>query len=122
MPTKRKALEMPSTPRKKKIATAKAFIEEARSDQLNAQKTVQIGRPSLEEEVMQKSIKLRQEDVDKLELLMAQWTIKSKSKSRLGLSPIVRSVMTVVLPVLEELQEIPDSEDDLREILTQAIS
>jgi len=122
MPTKRKALEMPSTPRKKKIATAKAFIEEAKSDQLNAQKPVQIGRPSLEEEVMQKSIKLRQEDVDKLELLMAQWTIKSKSKSRMGLSPIVRSVMAVMLPVLEELEETPDGEDDLRELLTNIMS
>ncbi len=116
--TKRKKLSMPTAPRERKTATAKSFIEGAKSDQLQTQKAVQIGRPSLEEEVMQKSIKLRQEDVDKLELLMAQWTIKSKSKSRMGLSPIVRSVMAVMLPVLESLEDVPDSEDDLRELLT----
>ncbi len=120
--TKRKSLSMPSAPRKQKTVTAKSFIEGAKSDQLSAQKSVQIGRPSLEEEVMQKSIKLRQEDVDKLELLMAQWTIKSKSKSRMGLSPIVRSVMAVMLPVLENLEDVPDSEDDLRALISEVLN
>ena len=54
-------------------------------------------------------------------LLMAQWTIKSKSKSRMGLSPIVRSVMAVMLPVLESLEEVPDDENDLRELLTDVV-
>lgn len=81
-----------------------------------------MGRPPLEEEIKRAEIGLRLSDSKALELLGVQWSIEAGSKTSLTVTPIVRSVIAKILPLLKELPEAPTDEDHLRELLEQKLS
>ncbi len=81
-----------------------------------------MGRPPLEEEIKRAEIGLRLSDSKALELLGVQWSMEAGSKTSLTVTPIVRSVIAKILPLLKELPEAPTDEDHLRELLEQKLS
>jgi hypothetical protein len=96
------------------IEDALDFVAKGKSDALQTSAHKKAGRPKLDEDIAAKSIALRTEDIGHLELLSAQWALKSKSGARLGLTPLVRSIVAVLRPSLEKLESVPESEEDLR--------
>lgn len=80
------------------------------------------GRPPLVEEVKRRDVALRLTDAQQLELLGPQWMIASSAEVSIKVTPIVRSVMALMMPVLKDLEEIPTDEFDLRRILARALT
>jgi hypothetical protein len=80
-----------------------------------------IGRPPLAEEITRTDIGLRDEDLRVLKRIGLDWTDVTREKTAIKVTPIVRSVIAVVLPALQDLDEAPRDEDELRELLRQKL-
>ena len=80
-----------------------------------------IGRPPLTEEITRTDIGLRDEDLRVLKRIGLDWTDITREKTAIKVTPIVRSVIAVVLPALQDLDEAPRDEDHLRELLKQKL-
>lgn len=85
-----------------------------------AQQQPKVGRPPLDEEIKRAEIGLRLEDSKAIELLGIQWSIATGSKTSLKVTPVVRSVIALVVPLLQNLEVPPRDEDHLRELLAEA--
>lgn len=79
------------------------------------------GRPPLTEKVKRRDVALRKKDAQQLELLGPQWAIEAESENSIKVTPIVRSIVALMMPVLQNLDEIPTDEQHLREILADEL-
>jgi len=80
-----------------------------------------IGRPPLAEDITRTDIGLRDEDLRALKRLGLDWTDITREKTAIKVTPIVRSVIAVLLPTLQNLDEAPRDETHLRELLRQKL-
>ncbi len=104
------------------IEDALDFVTGGKADVLHPSHNVKkAGRPRLDEEISARTISLRAEDIGMLELLSAQWAIKSSSGTRLGLAPVVRSIVAAIRPALEQLKDAPESEEELRDLISELV-
>lgn len=71
------------------------------------------GRPPLTEETRRTILALRKDDVHQLEELCLRWKKESDSMTSVKTTMVLRSMLAVMLPHLEELEAV-ESEEDLR--------
>lgn len=79
------------------------------------------GRPPRKEKTKRVDVFIRLSDARAIERLGLDWAEETDSLRSMKVTPIMRSLAAIMVPVLESLPEAPVDEEHLRELLRAAV-